>query len=288
MTLDNSTILITGGTGSLGNALIEEINKFFKPHKVIIYSRNEYNQHIMAGKYKNIPWLRFRIGDIRDAERINTCCKNVDYVIHAAALKHIRICEENPLEAIKTNINGSTNIIESCIKNEVKKALLISTDKSPQAKNLYGSTKFVAERLFIAANIYGKTKFNLIRYGNVLNSHGSVVEHFLKLKERGIHEFPITHAECSRFWITLEQAAQAVITALMMDDNPIIIPKLPSMKITDLAKAIDPDCTFRFIGLQPGEKIHEMLCDGYTSDKNTWWLTPEDIKKMLHPQLISA
>ena len=282
-TLDAKTILVTGGTGTLGNELVNLLNLFYKPKKVIIYSRDELKQSQMAAKYRDIPWLRFFIGDVRDFDRLTWSCNNVDYVIHAAAMKRIQACEYAPLEAIKTNIMGSSNVVRACLENDVKRAVLVSTDKAPDARNLYGATKFAAEKLFIAANSYNRTQFRYIRYGNVLGSRGSVAELFLKLKDQGVKEFPITHAECTRFWITIEQAAQAVITIVMAPDNsaPIYIPKLPSMKIIDLARAIDPECTFKFIGLHPGEKVHEKLCDGYTSDKNEWWLTAEDVRKML-------
>ncbi len=283
-TLDEKTILITGGTGTLGNELVNQINNFYKPHKVIIYSRDELKQSQMASKYREIPWLRFFIGDVRDKDRISWACNGVDYVIHAAAMKRIQVCEYAPLEAVKTNILGSANVVQACLENHVSRSVLVSTDKVPDAKNLYGATKFAAERLFLAANSYNRTRFRFIRYGNVLGSRGSVVELFLKLKSQGIKEFPITHPECTRFWITIQQAAQAVLTIITRPDNspPIFIPKLPSMKITDLAKAIDPECTFRIIGLTPGEKVHEKLCDGYTSDNNDWWLKAEDIHKMLN------
>ncbi len=280
--MNDKTILITGGTGSLGQAIIEKISRNYNPKKVIIYSRNEYNQHLISKKYSHIPWLRFRIGDVRDKERLAWCCDKVDYLIHAAALKHIRICEENPLEAIQTNIIGSSNVIDACVKNRVQKAVLVSTDKSPKAENLYGATKFTAEKLFESANIYGRTIFRIIRYGNVIGSHGSVIEYFLKLKKEGIHKFPITDPQCTRFWITLNQAAKAVIEHLLKENTEtLFIPKLPSMKITDMARAIDPDCTFEFIGIKKGERLHEELAEGYTSDTNDWWLKKEEFRELL-------
>ena len=283
-TLDDKTILITGGTGTLGNELVNQISRFYNPKKVIIYSRDELKQSQMASKYKDLPWLRFHIGDVRDYERLRFACNGVDMVIHAAAMKRIQACEYAPLEAIKTNITGSSNVVQACLDNCVSRAVLVSTDKVPDAKNLYGATKFAAERLFMAANSYNRTQFRMIRYGNVLGSRGSVVELFLKLKAKGIKEFPITHPECTRFWITIDKAAQAVMTILTApkDTPALFIPKLPSMKITDLAKAIEPDCTFKIIGLTPGEKLHEKLCDGYTSDKNDHWLTADDVRKMLN------
>lgn len=285
--LDGAKILITGGTGSLGNALVDEIARLFKPHKVIIFSRDECKQHHMACKYESLPWLRFLVGDVRDKDRLDWVARGADYVIHAAAMKQIPTCEYNPLEAIKTNITGSANVVEACLHNEIKRAVLVSTDKAFQPQNLYGATKMAAERLFLAANSYQKTQFRMIRYGNVLASRGSVVELFLNLKERGIHEFPITHPDMTRFWFTLPQAAQAVLMILTMPKGsaPIYIPRLPSMRTTDLAKAIDPDCTFKIIGRRPGEKLHEMLCDGYSSDRNSWFLTQNDLQKILNIEL---
>lgn len=281
--LNNKTILITGGTGSLGNQLVQTISEHFTPKKVIIFSRDECKQHHMAAKFKSLPWLRFLIGDVRDADRITWCCRKVDCVVHAAAMKQIGTCEYAPVEAIKTNIMGSTNVMESCLSNNVKRAVLVSTDKACAPINLYGTTKLAAERLFLAANSYNNTQFRVVRYGNVLNSRGSVVELFLKLKAEGVKEFPITDEKMTRFWFTLAQAAQTVLTAMTVSDDipPALIPKLPSMKITDLARAIDPECTFKIIGRQKGEKLHESLTEGYSSDTNGWWLTADDVRKML-------
>ena len=280
--LDGKTLLISGGTGSLGTELIAQIAKFANPRKVIIFSRNEYTQHLTAQKY-DFPWLRFMIGDVRDKERLSWCCKGVDLVIHAAAMKRIDTVEYSPVEAIKTNITGSANMVEACLQNDVKRSVLVSTDKAFQPTNLYGATKMTAERLFIAANSYQKTLFRIIRYGNVLASHGSVVELFLKLKAKGIKEFPITDPNMTRFWWSLPQAAQAVLAILTAPANvpPICIPRLGSMKITDLARAIDPECTFKIIGRRPSEKTHEMLCEGYSSETNDSWLTAENIQEIL-------
>jgi len=281
-TLDGAKLLITGGSGSLGSELVNQINKFFTPERVIVFSRNEYNQYLMKQKY-DFPWLRYFIGDVRDKDRLSWVLNDVDYVIHAAAMKQIGMCEYAPLEAKKTNIDGSANTVQACIEKNVKRAVLVSTDKAFAPENFYGATKMCAERLFIAANSYNKTLFRVIRYGNVLASHGSVVELFVKLKERGIKEFPITDPAMTRFFWPLDQAAQSVINALLAPANvpPIIIPKLPSMKITDLAKAIEPECTFKIIGKRPGEKLHESLVDGYSSDKNSDLLTPERIRNIL-------
>jgi UDP-N-acetylglucosamine 4,6-dehydratase len=273
--LNNKNVLISGGTGSLGNALVELIAKTYTPNKVIIFSRCEYKQYLMAQKY-DFPWLRFFLGDVRDKDRIAEAVNGVDYVIHAAALKQIPATEYNPTEAVKTNITGSLNVIEACKQKDVKRAVLISTDKAVHPVNLYGATKLTAEKLFLAANSFNKTKFSFVRYGNVLNSRGSVIEKFLKLKEEGIHEFPITDERMTRFWITLEDAAQLVLNALKTKE-PKIIPRLPSMRMIDVARAIDPDCTFKVIGIRPGEKIHEWLDEGYSSVGNTAWLTKAEL-----------
>ena len=287
--LNDKVILCTGGTGSLGTEIINQVNNFFKPKKFIVFSRDEYKQSQLAAKYRHIPWLRFLIGDVRDKERLSWACQGVDYVIHAAAMKRIQACEYAPLEAIKTNIMGSANVTQACLDNNVKRAVLVSTDKVPDARNLYGATKLAAEKLFLAANSYNRTQFRYIRYGNVLGSRGSVAELFMKLHSEGVKEFPITHKDCTRFWITIDQAAQAVITVLSAPPNspPIYIPRLPSMKITDLARAISPDCEFKYIGLTDGEKLHEKLCDNYTSDKNDWWLTAADVRKTLKLEPVS-
>lgn len=285
--LDEAVLLITGGSGSLGNALIKEINNTSIPKKVIIYSRDECKQHHMQQEYKDIPWLRYQIGNVRDRDRLMWSLRNVDYVIHAAALKQIGAAEYNPMECVKTNIGGSSNVIDACMGNDVKRAVLISTDKACMPVNLYGATKMTAERLFLASNSYHKTLFRAIRYGNVLNSRGSVVELFLKLKEQGIKKFPITDLKMTRFFWTLQQAAQAVIKTLLEpvlpDTEPgLWIPKLASMKITDLARAIDPDCEFEVIGRKQGEKLHESLKEGYSSDTNSRWLTAEKIRKIFN------
>lgn len=280
MVLDDKTVLITGGTGSLGNALVERIAEDYKPHKVIIFSRCEYKQHIMAQKYKHLPWLRFFLGDVRDLARLKTVMDGVDYVVHAAALKQIPAVEYNPTEAIKTNIDGTINIVEACLYQEVVKAVFISTDKAVHPINLYGATKLTGEKIFVATNAYNTTRFCFLRYGNVLNSRGSVIELFMKLKREGVTEFPITDLDMTRFWISLEAAAKLVIKALGSDDDKTI-PKLPTMKITDVAKAIQPDCTFKITGIRPGEKLHEALDEGYTSDTNDWIMTREELRGAL-------
>jgi len=208
--LNDELILITGGTGSLGHALVKKICTDYKPKKLIIFSRDEYKQHKMNDKY-DYGCLRYFLGDVRDLARLKSVCGKVDYLIHAAALKQIPAIEYNPTEAIRTNVDGTTNVIEACIACNVKKAVLISTDKAVEPVNLYGATKLCAEKMFLAANSFNKTKFKVVRYGNVINSRGSVIERFLKLKEQGIKEFPITDKRMTRFWITLEDAADLVI-----------------------------------------------------------------------------
>jgi len=273
----DSKILITGGTGSLGNALISKL----KANKIIIYSRDEYKQYLMAQKFINNPNIQFLIGDVRDLDRLKQAMVGVEVVVHTAALKHIAIGERNPTEVIKTNIDGTKNVVDACIACNVKRAVFISSDKAVAPINLYGTTKLIGEKLWLEANFYHKTLFNVVRYGNVLNSRGSVVELFMKLKKNGIKEFPITDLNMTRFWISLDEASDLVVKALTEGEKKIYIPDLPSMKITDLARAIDPDCIFREIGIRPGEKLHESLSDTLHSNTNKNWLTVEDLRKRL-------
>lgn len=278
--LNDKVLLLTGGTGSLGHALVKLIAQKFIPRKVIIFSRDELKQHMMNQQY-DYPWLRYFLGNVRDAKRLKDVMADVDYVIHAAALKQIPAIEYNPTEGVNTNVQGTINVIEACVANDVKKAVLISTDKACQPINLYGATKLCAEKLFVAANAFNKTRFSFVRYGNVLNSRGSVIELFMKLKAHGVREFPITDVDMTRFWITLNEAAELVIRALKSSATKII-PRLPSMKMTDVARAIDPECTFKVIGRRPGEKIHEMLDENYSSGTNDVWLTAEEFQKKLN------
>lgn len=276
--LEDCKILITGGTGSLGNALIPKLSEY---NKIIVFSRDEYKQHIMAQKFSSLPNIRFLIGDVRDLDRLKQAMRGVDIVVHAAALKHIPTAEYNPTEAIKTNIDGTRNVVDACIECEVKRAVFTSTDKAVAPINLYGSTKLTGEKLWLAANSYCKTAFRVVRYGNVLNSRGSVIELFMKLKEKGIREFPITDVNMTRFWITLDEAACLVVQAIINDSPYIHIPDIPSMKITDVARAIDPDCTFKEIGIREGEKLHESLSETFHSNENKNWLTAEELKGKL-------
>ena len=261
--LTNKTILITGGTGSFGNKFVERLLSEYKLKKIIIYSRDEYKQYIMRKKFsQHEDVLRYFLGDIRDSTRIYRAFEEVDYVVHAAALKQVPALEYNPIEAVRTNIDGASNIINAAINAHVKKVIFLSTDKAVNPVNLYGATKLVAEKLFIAANEYagGKVKFSAVRYGNVIGSRGSVVPLFVGLKQDGITEFPITHFDMTRFWITLDKAVDLVLTALRESvGGEIFVPKIPSMKISDMAKAIEPSCTFKITGIRPGEKIHEKL-----------------------------
>ena len=279
--LNNKTILITGGSGSLGHAFVERVCTEYSPKKLFIFSRDEYKQSLMQKQY-DYDCLRYFIGDVRDLRRLRQVCRGVDIVIHAAALKRIDTLEYNPTEAIRTNVDGTMNVIEACVECDVKSAVLISTDKAYAPVNLYGATKLAAEKIWLAANSFNKTVFTLVRYGNVINSRGSVIELFLKLKEKGIKEFPITDKKMSRFWITLDEAVDLVLIALEhRDPTSIYIPKVPSMLITEVARTIDPDCTFKEIGIRPGEKLHETLCEGYSSNTNEEWMTPDELREKL-------
>ena len=261
--LNGKTVLVTGGTGSFGNRFTEKVLAEYKPQKVIIYSRDEYKQYMMRRKFADHKEdLRFFLGDIRDKARLYRAFEGVDYVIHAAALKQVPALEYNPTEAVNTNVMGADNIVDAAMDIGVKKVVALSTDKAVNPINLYGATKLVAEKIFVAANSYGggKVKFLAVRYGNVMGSRGSVIPLFMKLKRDGIKEFPITDERMTRFWISLEQSVDLVVKALEEGEGgEIFIPKIPSMKITDLAKAIEPDCTFKYTGIRPGEKLHESL-----------------------------
>lgn len=257
---NDKTILLTGGTGSFGKKFTEIVLNNFNPKKLIIYSRDELKQFEMSQIF-NQPNIRYFIGDVRDKERLYRAFKGVDIIVHAAALKQVPACEYNPFEAIKTNIMGAQNIIDAAIDNGVSKVLALSTDKATSPVNLYGATKLCAEKLFIAANNYSgdrKTKFSMIRYGNVVGSRGSVIPFFKQHKSKGY--LPITDERMTRFWITLEQGVWFVLKSIeRMEGYEIFIPKIPSMKITDLAEAIEPGIETRIIGIRQGEKIHEQL-----------------------------
>lgn len=261
--LNGKTILVTGGTGSFGHKFIEKAFEEYRPKKIIVYSRDEFKQYQMHQRFcKWEKYLRFFLGDIRDEARLQRAFENVDYIIHAAALKQVPALEYNPMEAVKTNVLGAENIISAALNKGVKKVIALSTDKAVGPVNLYGATKLVAEKVFIAANASGggRTSFSAVRYGNVMGSRGSVIPKFIKFKNEGVKEFPITDEQMTRFWITLEQAVDLVMTALKeTEGGEVFVPNIPSMKIVDLAKAILPDCTFKITGIRPGEKLHESL-----------------------------
>lgn len=259
--LNNKTILVTGGTGSFGKKFISKVLEQ-DVKKVIVFSRDELKQYEMAQEYTD-PRIRFFIGDVRDKDRLYRAFDGVDIVIHAAALKHVGACEYNPFEAVKTNIHGAQNIIEAAIDRGVEKVIALSTDKAASPINLYGATKLASDKLFVAGNSYAgdkETRFAVVRYGNVVGSRGSVVPFFKKLKESGEIQIPITDERMTRFWITLDQGVQFVIDNLQrMKGGEIFIPKIPSMKVVDLAEAIAPECEIKIVGIRPGEKLHEAM-----------------------------
>ena len=260
---NNKTILVTGGTGSFGKKFIKILLSKYQPKKVIVYSRDELKQFEM-GQIFNDKCMRYFIGDVRDKERLMLAMKGVDYVVHAAALKQVPAAEYNPMECIKTNINGAQNVIDAAIANNVKKVIALSTDKAANPINLYGATKLASDKLFTAANNIvgeGETRFAVVRYGNVVGSRGSVVPFFKGLIERGATELPITDERMTRFWLKLEDGVEFVLKNFQrMQGGEIFIPKIPSMRILDLAKAIAPNAKIKFIGIRPGEKLHEVMC----------------------------
>lgn len=318
--LDNKTILVTGGTGSFGKNFIGTVLKQYKPKKLIIFSRDELKQFEMREEFPDSgdSIIRYFIGNVRDKDRLYRAFEGVDYVVHAAALKQVPAAEYNPLEAIKTNVDGAANVIDAAIFCNVKKVIALSTDKAASPINLYGATKLCSDKLFVAANRYvgaHDTKFSVVRYGNVMGSRGSVIPFFKKLKKTGT--LPITDERMTRFWLTLDRAVQFVIDNFkIMNGGEIFIPKIPSMNIMDLAKAIAPECNHKIVGIRPGEKLHEVMISGddtattlefdnyyvilpqhdtpdfgngkvcpadfrYGSDNNTQWLSVEDLRKMV-------
>jgi len=262
--LNNKSILITGGTGSFGNAFTQYVLEHYNPQKVIIYSRDEFKQLMMREKFKGYAdKMRFFIGDVRDRDRLKRALEGVDYCIHAAALKQVPACEYNPAEAIKTNINGARNVIDAALDTGVKKVVALSTDKAVNPVNLYGGTKLVSDKLFIAANAYAGSKetcFSIVRYGNVAGSRGSVIPIYHNILKNGGTEFPVTDYRMTRFWISLEEGVELVIKAL--DESrggETYISRLPSFKVTDLAEAMLPGCSMPEIGIREGEKLHEIM-----------------------------
>ncbi|MBK3494835.1 UDP-N-acetylglucosamine 4,6-dehydratase (inverting) [Viridibacillus sp. YIM B01967] len=317
--LQDKVVLVTGGTGSFGKKFIRRALAL-DVKKIIVFSRDELKQYEMAQEFTDSR-IRFFIGDVRDKDRLYRAFDGVDIVIHAAALKHVGACEYNPFEAIKTNIHGAQNIIEAAIDKGVDKVIALSTDKACSPVNLYGATKLASDKLFIAANAYvgeKHTEFSVVRYGNVVGSRGSVVPFFKKIRETGV--LPVTDERMTRFWITLDKGVQFVIDNLTrMHGGELFIPKIPSMKVTDLAKAIGPECEIKYIGIRPGEKLHEAMITeddarhtvefddyyviqpefswwskefsegsktldesfSYTSDNNTEWLTVEQLRDLV-------
>ena len=319
-----STVLIIGGTGSFGKKFTEVILTKYHPKKLIVFSRDELKQQEMRQIWDDTSseWsIRYFIGDVRDRERLYRAMQGVDVVVHAAALKQILSCEYNPFEAVQTNIIGAKNVIDAAIDNSVKRIIAISTDKAVNPVNLYGATKLVAEKLFVQGNSYAggqDTRFSCVRYGNVVGSRGSVIPLFVEQRKSGT--VTVTDERMTRFWITLEQGVEFVMRCIeLMQGGEIFVPKIPSMRVMDLVKAITPDCKVTFNGIRPGEKIHESLLaddevrqtlefddmfvveplfrwwdskkwkDGvplaevfrYTSDSNTQWLSPEELREMI-------
>lgn len=262
--LDDKSVIITGGTGSFGVRLTQALLENSGCRKVIIYSRDELKQYEMGMRFENDPRLRFFIGDVRDGERLRAAMEDVDVVVHAAALKQVPAAEYNPIECIKTNVNGAENVIKAAIHNNVDKVIALSTDKAAKPINLYGATKLASDKLFVSANnMVGsrKTRFAVVRYGNVVGSRGSVVPFFRKILAEGADTLPITDTRMTRFWITLQEGVEFVLAGLArMHGGEIFIPKIPSTRITDLAEAMAPGTPHRIVGIRPGEKLHEVMC----------------------------
>ncbi|SFC23928.1 UDP-N-acetylglucosamine 4,6-dehydratase (inverting) [Pseudoalteromonas denitrificans] len=260
---NNKIILITGGTGSFGKKYVATLLKRYKPKKIIIFSRDELKQYEMQQVF-NQPCMRYFIGDVRDQSRLIRAMRGVDYVIHAAALKQVPAAEYNPMECIKTNINGAENVIEAALDNDVEKVIALSTDKAANPINLYGATKLASDKLFVAANnIAGghKTTFSVVRYGNVVCSRGSVIPFFQQLIDQGSDHLPITHKDMTRFWISLQDGVDFVLTNFArMLGGEIFVPKIPSIKITELASSMAPHLPHKEVGIRPGEKLHEVMC----------------------------
>jgi len=271
--LNGKTILVTGGTGSFGKKFVEIVLQRYQPAKLIVFSRDELKQFEMSQKWspKKYPCMTYMLGDVRDRMRVFRVLNDVDYVVHAAAMKQVPAAEQNPAECIKTNIIGAMNIIDAALHNRVKRVIALSTDKACNPVNLYGATKLCSDKLFIAANVFsengGRTLFSVVRYGNVLGSRGSVVPFFQERAETGV--LPITDPRMTRFWITLDQGVHFVMRVLELAKGAeIFVPEIPSMQITDLATALAPDCKQETVGIRPGEKLHETLI-GLDEGRNT-------------------
>jgi UDP-N-acetylglucosamine 4,6-dehydratase len=319
--LDGKSVLVTGGTGSFGRHFIKTILREHTPRRVVVFSRDELKQYEFQQEIGDDPRIRFFIGDVRDRERLWRAFDGVEIVVHAAALKQVPAAEYNPFEAIKTNIHGAQNVIDSALDRDVERVIALSTDKASSPINLYGATKLVSDKLFVDANAYSgahRTRFAVVRYGNVVGSRGSVVPHFQRLAPTGV--FPITDERMTRFWITLDQGVQFVIRmTAAMQGGELFVPKIPSMRVVDLAAAVSPQARIEIVGIRPGEKLHEemigvddarrtrdagdfyvmqpdvdwwngaawqdaeLVAPGfrYTSDANSQWLSVEDLRRMI-------
>ena len=260
---NDKNILITGGTGSFGKHFIRRVSKDYKPNKIVVFSRDELKQFEMLDEF-NSSCMRFLLGDVRDRERLLEATRGIDIIIHAAALKQVHAAEFNPMECVKTNVNGGENVIKAALANNVESVVALSTDKAAAPINLYGATKLTSDKLFVAANnIKGdrRTKFSVVRYGNVVGSRGSVVPFFMKLINKNATSLPITDSEMTRFWITLDEGVTFVINAIRrMHGGELFIPKIPSIRVVDLAKSMAPNLPIEIIGIRPGEKLHEVMC----------------------------
>ncbi len=262
---DDKTILVTGGTGSFGKQFVRTVLKRYKPARLIVFSRDELKQFEMQREFDH-PAMRYFLGDVRDGDRLRQAMRDVDYVVHAAAIKQVPAAEYNPMECIKTNVNGAQNVINAAIDNEVDRVIALSTDKAASPINLYGASKLASDKLFVAANnMVGRrrTRFSVVRYGNVVGSRGSVVPFFRQLVKEGVKELPITDERMTRFWITLDQGVDFVLRCFgRMHGGEIFVPKIPTARIVDLASAIAPECSVRHVGIRPGEKLHEIMVTG--------------------------
>ena len=271
MNLDDKTMLITGGTGTFRKALVHKLLTEYKPKKIIIYSRDELKQHNMLNELSesfssNVveKSIRFFIGDVRDQERLTMAASDVDLIIHAAALKQVPAAEYNPMEAIKTNIHGAQNVINASLNNDNLHVVALSTDKAANPINLYGATKLASDKLFVSANNLVGTKnikFSVVRYGNVFGSRGSVMPFYMDLHKKGINKYPVTDKNMTRFWIKLEEALNFVLDkSMIMKGGEIFVPKIPSVNIVDVVKAVNPEAEIEIVGIRPGEKLHEVMC----------------------------
>ncbi|MDK2125102.1 UDP-N-acetylglucosamine 4,6-dehydratase (inverting) [Parachitinimonas caeni] len=259
---DQKSIMVTGGTGSFGRKFIRSVLARYQPRRLVVFSRDELKQYEMQQEF-NAPCMRYFLGDVRDRERLTQAMRGIDYVVHAAALKQVPAAEYNPTECIRTNVNGAENVIHAAIENGVARVIALSTDKAASPVNLYGATKLLSDKLFVAGNNIvgaGKTRFSVVRYGNVVGSRGSVVPFFRKLIADGVSELPITDARMTRFWITLQQGVDFVLANFeRMHGGEVFVPKIPSIRITDLAMAMAPQLKHQIIGIRPGEKLHELM-----------------------------